>query len=109
MDGFQNGKNTPDTPGVFVRAASKGLAGYGAWKSARKMGGGVKCAAMWKSFPTAPTPGFLYHPSVAVAELRRRCVSLTLLLPSPCRGSLETPTTQRACRSTRPRHAPCRI
>src|SRR6267154_47091 len=72
MDGFQNGKNTPDTPGVFVRVASKGLAGYGAWQSARKMGGGVKCAAMWKSFPTAPTPGFLYHPSVAVAELRRR-------------------------------------
>ena len=45
----------------------------------------------------------------AVAELRRRCVSLTLLLPSPSRGSVETPTTQRACRSTRPRRAPCRI
>jgi hypothetical protein len=31
----------PHTPGVFVRAANKGIAGYGTWKSVRKMGGGA--------------------------------------------------------------------
>ena len=28
----------PHTPGVFVRVANKGLAGYGTWKSIRKIG-----------------------------------------------------------------------
>jgi hypothetical protein len=28
----------PHTPAVFVRVANKGLAGYGTWKSVRKMG-----------------------------------------------------------------------
>jgi len=44
----------PHTPGVLVRAASKGLAGCGTGKSVRKMGGGVKCAAMWKNVPDCP-------------------------------------------------------
>jgi hypothetical protein len=35
----QNGKNTPIPPAVFARVANKGLAGYGTWKSVRKMGG----------------------------------------------------------------------
>jgi hypothetical protein len=30
------------TPAVFVRAANKGVAGYGTWKSVRKMGDGVE-------------------------------------------------------------------
>ncbi len=29
----------PHTPGVFVRVANKGVAGYGTWKSVRKIGG----------------------------------------------------------------------
>jgi hypothetical protein len=29
----------PHTPGVFVRVANKRLAGYGTWKSVRRMGG----------------------------------------------------------------------
>ena len=28
----------PHTPGVFARVANKGVAGYGTWKSVRKMG-----------------------------------------------------------------------
>jgi hypothetical protein len=28
----------PHTPGVFVRVANRGLAGYGTWKKIRKMG-----------------------------------------------------------------------
>jgi hypothetical protein len=33
----KNGKNTPHIPGVFVRVAAKGVAGYGTWKCVRKM------------------------------------------------------------------------
>jgi len=32
----------PPTPAVFVRAAKKGLMGYGTWKSVRKMGDKAK-------------------------------------------------------------------
>jgi len=35
-DECRNGR-IPHTPGVFVRAANKGIAGYGTWKSVRKM------------------------------------------------------------------------
>ena len=48
----------PHTSGVLVRAASKGLAGCETWKSVRKMGGGVKCAVMWKNVPDCPLPRF---------------------------------------------------
>ena len=37
IDRFQNGKNTPTPPGVFVRVANTGLTGYGTWKCVRKM------------------------------------------------------------------------
>src|SRR6266513_3596570 len=37
--GSRMGTITPTPPGVFLRAASKGLAGYGTWKSVGKMGG----------------------------------------------------------------------
>ena len=29
---FQNGKNNPHTPAVFVRVANKGVTPYGTWK-----------------------------------------------------------------------------
>jgi hypothetical protein len=34
---FQNGNCWYTPPAVFVRVASKGLTGYGTWKSIRKM------------------------------------------------------------------------
>ena len=38
-DEFQNGKNAPPTPAVFVRVENKGLRTYGTWKSIRNSGG----------------------------------------------------------------------
>src|SRR5207302_2549939 len=35
---FQNGKNTPHPPALFVRVANAGLTGYGTWKRVRRTG-----------------------------------------------------------------------
>jgi hypothetical protein len=43
------------TPGVFVRMANKGLAGYGTWKSVWKMGGMGEEWEIWG----CPLPIFL--------------------------------------------------
>jgi hypothetical protein len=48
----------PHTPGVFVRVANKGLAGYGTWKSIRKMGDRLSSPSGRKSVRTAPPPVF---------------------------------------------------
>jgi hypothetical protein len=34
---FPKWEEYPYTPGVFVRVANKGVAGYGTWKKVRKM------------------------------------------------------------------------
>jgi hypothetical protein len=52
--GFPKWEEYPHTPGVFVRVANKGVAGYGTWKSIRKMEGKVEQWAGWKH-PPPPT------------------------------------------------------
>jgi hypothetical protein len=64
----------PHTPAVFVRVASKGLAGYGTWKSVRRMGdgaatetqrhravdeGGWLVSNTWLTIITSPPPAFV--------------------------------------------------
>jgi hypothetical protein len=62
----------PHTPGVFVRAANKRLAGYGTWKSVRKMEGGAECTSMWGVVRDCPHSLIFISAGRGLKEIERR-------------------------------------